>query len=59
MKLLHKQTAGSLREQLLYICDCLSRGVAPDDISFEDAVHGVEVADAIVQSAAVGKEIAL
>ncbi|MDF2717591.1 MAG: dehydrogenase, partial [Paenibacillus sp.] len=50
---------GSLREQLIYICDCLNRGTAPDYISFEDAIHGVEVADAIVQSADAGKEIVL
>lgn len=59
VKTMHKQTAGSLREQLLYICDCLGSGTAPDYISFEDAIHGVEVADAIVQSAATGRDVAL
>ncbi|WP_158302028.1 Gfo/Idh/MocA family protein [Paenibacillus mesophilus] len=59
IKTMHKQTAGSLREQLIYICDCLNRGIAPDYISFEDAIHGVEVADAIVQSADAGKEIVI
>ncbi|MFC3771491.1 Gfo/Idh/MocA family protein [Paenibacillus sp. GCM10012303] len=59
IKTLHKQTAGSLREQLLYLCDCLGRGEAPDYVSFEDAIHGVEIADAIVKSAAGGGEIRL
>lgn len=59
IKLLHNQTAGSLREQLIYICDCLGRGVEPDYISFEDAIHGVEIADAIVKSALSGRDIQL
>jgi len=59
IKLLHNQTAGSLREQLIYICDCLGRGIAPNYISFEDAIHGVEIADAIVKSASSCQEIRL
>ncbi|MFC5407582.1 Gfo/Idh/MocA family protein [Cohnella soli] len=56
---LHGQTVGSLREQLTYICRCLVKGEAPSVISFDDAVHGIEVADAIVASCGSGLEIAL
>lgn len=59
IKTLHKQTAGSLREMLMYLCGCLGKGEAPDYVSFEDAIHGVEIADAIVKSAADGSEIRL
>ncbi|MCD9022457.1 Gfo/Idh/MocA family protein [Cohnella silvisoli] len=56
---LHGQSVGCLREQLTYICRCISRGEEPGVISFADAVHGVEVADAIVASCATGREIAI
>ncbi|MBP1988751.1 Gfo/Idh/MocA family protein [Paenibacillus eucommiae] len=53
------QTVGSLREQFMYICRCLTSGETPEQISFTDAVHGVEVADAIVKSCETGQEIRL
>ncbi len=56
---LHGQTVGSLREQLTYICRCIAQGAAPSVISFEDAVHGIEVADAIVVSCETGKDIVI
>ncbi|WP_217591700.1 Gfo/Idh/MocA family protein [Cohnella sp. GbtcB17] len=56
---LHGQSVGCLREQLTYICRCIGRGEAPAVISFSDAVHGVEVADAIVASCKSGREVSL
>lgn len=56
---LHGQTVGSLREQLMYICRCLAIGEEPAVVSFADAVHGVEVAAAIVASCESGQEVAL
>lgn len=53
------QSVGALREQLLYICRCLADGRSPDYISFDDAVHGVEVADAVVKSCETGLEVRL
>ena len=46
-------------EQLNYVGQCIMYGRNPDWISFEDALHGIEVADAIVRSASEGKEIIL
>jgi UDP-N-acetylglucosamine 3-dehydrogenase len=56
---LHGETIGSLREQFTYICRCIAQGAEPSVISFADAVHGVEVADAIVASCEKGQEIVL
>jgi len=56
---LHGQAIGSLREQLTYICRCIVQGEEPTVISFADAVHGVEVADAIVASCESEQEIVL
>lgn len=53
------QTVGSLREQFMYICHCLAAGESPDYVSFEDAIHGVAVADAIVKSCRTGQEVQL
>ena len=50
---------GVLREELGYLCDCIQAGRAPEYVSFSDAVHGVEVSCAIVQSAQSGKEVLL
>lgn len=58
----HRQNGrviGCLAEQLNYVSQCIIYGRNPDWISFEDALHGIEVADAIVKSAAEGKEIIL
>jgi predicted dehydrogenase len=50
---------GALREQLQYICGCIATGTDPIHTSFTDAIHGIEIAEAIVRSAAEGKEIIL
>ncbi|MDF2670377.1 MAG: dehydrogenase [Paenibacillus sp.] len=50
---------GALREQLEYICSCIAEGADPVQTSFPDAIHGIEVAEAIVRSAAEGIEILL
>lgn len=59
----HSHTAGratgALREQLGYICDCIAQGQQPDYVSFQDAVHGIEVCEAIVDSARTGQEVEL
>jgi predicted dehydrogenase len=58
----HRQNGrviGCLAEQLNYVGQCILYGRNPDLISFEDALHGIEVADAIVKSATEGKEIIL
>lgn len=50
---------GALKNQLEYMVDCIRKGIAPVQISFADAVHGIEVAQAIVQSAETGQELTL
>lgn len=57
--LLNGSASGALREQLNYICKSIRDGEKPTYISFEDAIHVVETANAIVESAASGKEIHL
>ncbi|UVI31348.1 Gfo/Idh/MocA family protein [Paenibacillus spongiae] len=58
-RVMNGSAAGALRDQLHYLCECIGRGADPVYTSFQDAVHGIEVANAIVQSAATGKEIML
>jgi UDP-N-acetylglucosamine 3-dehydrogenase len=50
---------GALREQLNYICDCIIRNVEPIYVSFPDAVHGIEIAEAILLSEKTRKEVYL
>lgn len=50
---------GALHEQMSYICQCLISGQEPLYVSFADAVHGIEIAEAIERSIASGKEIKL
>lgn len=50
---------GALREQMNYVCQCIAQGEEPQYTSFADALHGIEVAGAILQSAKSGKEISL
>ena len=52
-------STGALRDQLSYICNCVASGNAPTYTSFADAVHGIEVAEAIVKSFESGQEILL
>lgn len=42
---------GALKNQLEYLSHCISTGMAPDQVSFADAVHGIAVAKAIEVSA--------
>jgi predicted dehydrogenase len=51
--------AGALKEQLGYVCRCIAEGRQPDYISFADAVHVIEVANAIEQSIDSGREVEL
>jgi UDP-N-acetylglucosamine 3-dehydrogenase len=50
---------GALKEQLNYLSQCILNGQTPALTSFEDAIHGVEVAYAIIRSAQTGKEVTL
>lgn len=50
---------GALKEQLGYISECALSGRMPEIVSFEEAIHGIEVADAIVRSAKLGQPIDL
>lgn len=50
---------GALKEQLAYVSLCAINGTAPEIPSFDDAVHGLEVAAAIVASAREGNVIHL
>ncbi len=50
---------GALKEQLEYLCECIRMGVSPERVSFPDAIHGIQVAHAIEQSARTGQEITL
>ncbi|MEF3303464.1 Gfo/Idh/MocA family protein [Paenibacillus sp. GYB003] len=53
---LNGSTFGALREQLTYICSCVARGTKPEYTSFDDAVHGIAVAEAIIRSCESGRE---
>jgi UDP-N-acetylglucosamine 3-dehydrogenase len=50
---------GALRGLLGYVCGCISDGESPSRVPLEDAVHGVEVAEAVKRSAKTGGEIGL
>jgi len=50
---------GALKEQLNYVTQCLMYDREPTLTSFEDAIHGIEVADAIVRSAGEGRAVSL
>ncbi len=53
------RVVGALREELGYLCDCIRGHRPPTHTSFADAVHGVEVAHAVVSSATSGQDIVL
>lgn len=53
------RATGALKEQLEAVCLALLEHKQPEAVSFEDAVHGIRVADAIVESARTGQEIVL
>jgi UDP-N-acetylglucosamine 3-dehydrogenase len=51
---------GALRDQLGYIADgLLAGGQGLDYLSFDDAIHGSEVAAAIVEACATGREVSV
>jgi predicted dehydrogenase len=50
---------GALKEELAYVSLCALYGTTPDILSFDDAVHGLEVAEAIVTSAREGRVVEL
>jgi predicted dehydrogenase len=50
---------GALREQYAYICDGILHGRELDRISFDDAIAGVEITDAIVRSCETGETVRL
>jgi predicted dehydrogenase len=56
---LNGSSFGALREQLNYACGCAASGTKPEYTSFADAVHGIEVAEAIIRSSETGSEIFL
>ncbi|WP_309118124.1 Gfo/Idh/MocA family oxidoreductase [Paenibacillus sp.] len=51
------RVVGALKEQLSYVSQCVLEGVRPGIVSFDDAVHGIEVAAAIVASASSGRPV--
>jgi UDP-N-acetylglucosamine 3-dehydrogenase len=57
--LVNGRVTGALRETLGYVCDCIAKHEELSYLSFEDAIHGVEVAEAIRESAKTGREIGL
>lgn len=53
------RVTGALREELTYFTECIRRNEAPSYLPFSDAVHGVEVGEAILQSARSGQDVTL
>lgn len=49
-QMLNGAASGALRDQLQYICRSLQSGSDPVHTSFLDALHGIQVADAIIRS---------
>jgi predicted dehydrogenase len=56
---LGNRVIGALKEELSYVSLCALTGTTPDVLSFDDAVHGLEVAEAIVISAKEGRVVDL
>jgi predicted dehydrogenase len=53
------RVGGALRTELEHFIECVQQGRASDIVSVEDAVYGMKVADAIVESARKGMEVTL
>lgn len=53
------QYGGALTAQMEYICGCIRKGIEPVYTSFADAVHGIEIANAIERSMITGAEVEL
>jgi predicted dehydrogenase len=52
-------TVGALHNELGYLCNCILSGQPPVHVPFADAVHGLQVAEAIVQSARMGEVVSV
>lgn len=50
---------GALKEELAYFTRCVLENRAPDVVSLDDALHGLEVALAIVEAAAQERDVVL
>lgn len=48
---------GALKEELAYFTRCVMEGRAPEVVSSDDALHGVEVALAIIEAAKTGEVV--
>jgi len=54
---LHGQIAGALREEDAHFVECVRKGTGSAVTSVADAVEGLRIAEAIIASAASGKEV--
>ena len=50
------RVTGALRELLSYVCDSVIKQEDPSRVPFDDSIHGVEVAEAVRESAKTGRE---
>ncbi len=53
------RVSGALKEELGYLCDCILSGEDPVQTSIGDAILGIKVAEAIIESIRTGREIKL
>lgn len=53
------EMSGALKEELAYFTRCVMEGRAPEVVSLDDALHGLEVALAIIEAARTGEVVAL
>jgi predicted dehydrogenase len=53
------QVAGALREEDAHFIDCVSQGRPSAVTSVDDAVEGLRIAEAIMESASTGREVTL
>jgi predicted dehydrogenase len=53
------QIAGALREEDAHFIDCVQRAQPSTVTSVDDAVEGLRIAEAIIESAATGREVTL
>jgi predicted dehydrogenase len=54
---LHGQIAGALREEDAHFIDCVRTGAQSNVTSVADAVEGLRIAEAIIESAKTGREV--
>jgi predicted dehydrogenase len=53
------RVVGALRDELGYLCDCIRNEEPPVYVPFADAIHGLEVIEAVVRSAQTGQDVQL